>query len=83
MPKADFYTKSVLTVIALCLMILCIEGTRWNRVETVHADGPQQVLISGYVWHEKNGKEDVVLLGSRLEKSEYSPAIPTVTQQTP
>jgi hypothetical protein len=79
MPKADLYTKSVLTIIAVCLMILCVQGARWSRIETVHADGPQQVAISGFVWHDAKGKEAVVLLGSRLENPDYNPAIPVFT----
>jgi hypothetical protein len=76
MPKADLYTKSVLTIIAVCLMILCVQSARWNRLETVHASGPQQEAISGYVWHDAKGKENVVLLGSQLENTDYNPAIP-------
>jgi hypothetical protein len=79
MPKADLYTKSVLTIIAVCLMILCVQSARWSRVESVHADGPQQVAISGFVWHDAKGKEAVVLLGSRLVNPDYNPAIPVFT----
>jgi len=79
MPKADLYTKLVLTIIALCLMILCVQSARWNRIETVHADGPQQVTISGFVWHDAKGKDAVVLLGSRLVNPDYNPAIPVFT----
>jgi len=79
MRTPDLYTKIVLTIIAVFLGVLCVEQSHWIRVESVHAESPQQVVISGYVWH-KNGKEDMVLLGSQLDKGNYNPGIPVFIQ---
>jgi len=72
--SADLYTKFILTVIAGCLLTLCLQGAHWNRLETVQAQSPQQVLISGYVW-DKHGVQTTILLGDVFEK-DHNPAIP-------
>ena len=58
--STDRYTKVVLTVIALCLAVLCVEGAHWNRVDTVEAQS-SGVLIRGYIINEA-GKPKTVLL---------------------
>jgi hypothetical protein len=60
---ADLYTKVVLTIIALCLAVLCVEESRWNRLETVQAQSGQ-VVISGYAYNE-SGSLHVYALGNR------------------
>jgi hypothetical protein len=60
--SADRYTKVVLTVIALCLAVLCVEGAHWSRVDTVQAQSAG-VLIRGYIINE-GGRPKTVLLDS-------------------
>jgi hypothetical protein len=54
---ADRYTRFVLTVIAACLVWLCVNGLP----QRVHADGAQPVLLAGWVdgqgqpWQLANG----------------------------
>ena len=69
----DRYTRFVLTIIAICLVTLCIEGARSTRIDSVHADSGE-VYIAGYVWDAK-GKRTTVQLGDQLEK-DHQPAIP-------
>ena len=48
MASTDLYTKIILTIIAVCLVVLCLEQSHWNHVETVQAQ-TEGVLIKGYV----------------------------------
>jgi hypothetical protein len=48
MPSTDLYTKVVLTIIATCLVVLCLEQSHWTRVDTVQAQ-TEGVVIKGYV----------------------------------
>jgi hypothetical protein len=65
MMNLDLYTKAVLTIIAACLFVLCIEQSHWNRLNTVQAQGvkPQEVVISGYVY-DLNGQRSVFTFGN-------------------
>ena len=43
--RVDYYTKAVLTVIAVCLVILA--ATNWQGPNDAHADDPMPVVIVG------------------------------------
>jgi hypothetical protein len=73
MRTPDLYTKVVLTIIAICLGILCLEQSHWNRLETVRADSGQ-VYIAGYVF-DSGGSTKTVRLGSF---NDDRPGIPVV-----
>jgi len=45
--KTDLYTKIVLTVIAICLVIIAIERTNFTSVANAGSDDPVQVVIRG------------------------------------
>ncbi len=62
MRTPDLSTKAVLTIIAICLAILCLEQSQWNRLETVRADSGQ-VYIAGYVY-DSYGTQNTVRLGT-------------------
>lgn len=70
MRSSDLYTKVVLTIIAVCLAVLCIEESHWNRLQTVQAQSGQ-LVISGYTFSHL-GNTRVVQLGDN------SPGIPVV-----
>ncbi len=65
MARLDLYTKSTLTIIAACLLVLCLEQSRWNRVEAVQAQAAkaQEVVISGYIY-DSNGERKLVTMGN-------------------
>lgn len=42
--RVDGYTKAILTIIALCLVWMCIRGT---AVTPLSAQGPQEVVLVG------------------------------------
>ena len=46
----DRYTKIVLSIIALCLVVLCLEQSHWGKVETVQAQG-QVFMVQGYMFN--------------------------------
>jgi len=46
--STDLYTKIILTIIAACLVMLCLEQSHWNHLDPVHAQ-TEGVLIKGYV----------------------------------
>ena len=72
MPSVDLYTKAVLTIIAVCLFVLSVEQSHWNRLETVQAQQP--MVISGYSFND-SGTQKVYMLGNR---SGDKPGIPVV-----
>ncbi|MGE0449976.1 MAG: hypothetical protein AB7Q29_10385 [Vicinamibacterales bacterium] len=55
----DRYTKAVLTVIAACLVYLCIAVTTGSPV-SAQTDGPQRVIIVG--WKEWGSSGRVIEL---------------------
>lgn len=73
MIRSDIYTKAVLTVIAICLMILCTQSLR--APIPVHAQaGAQKVIIQGFDPQAlKSGGVPVWLLGGNT-------AVPVTTQ---
>jgi hypothetical protein len=46
--STDLYTKIILTIIAACLVVLCLEQAHWNHVDAVQAQ-TEGLLIKGYV----------------------------------
>ncbi len=71
--SADLYTKLVLTIIALCLAVLCIQGSQWSRLDTVHAQSGQ-VLISGYTYYD-NGIQKVFTFGTGTDHGRGIPVV--------
>lgn len=67
----DRYTKAVLTVIALCLLYICLGG-QGIVVPITAQSGYQRVVISG--WVDKTGKE--IQLPPSFEGATVAP-IPT------
>ena len=49
MTLADLYTKVVLSIIAACLLILCIEQSHWSKLDAVQAQQP--FVIEGFTYH--------------------------------
>lgn len=45
--RTDFYTKAVLTIIAVCLVWLCLDRSR--LLPTVSAQATNQVFLAGWV----------------------------------
>jgi hypothetical protein len=73
MLSTDLYTKSILTVIALCLAVLCLQGSHWNHPNTVHAaDG--QMIIGGYSYYD-SGAQKIVTLGTNYGQARGIPVI--------
>jgi hypothetical protein len=62
MHSTDIYTKVVLTIIMICLAVLCVEDSHWNRLQTVQAQSGH-VLIGGYTF-EEDGKTQSFRLGT-------------------
>ena len=50
MGLTDLYTKVVLSIIAGCLLILCIEESHWGKLAAVQAQQP--LVIEGFTYHD-------------------------------
>jgi hypothetical protein len=70
---ADLYTKVVLTIIALCLAVLCLQGSRWSHLDTVHAQSGE-VVIGGYAYND-NGTVKVIPLGNGYGRAAGIPVV--------
>jgi hypothetical protein len=58
--RVDAYTKAVLTIIAACLLWMCVAGTVLTPVAAQAQREPQEVIIVG-----SRTPQDVTLVGSR------------------
>lgn len=74
--SVDRYTKIVLSIIAGCLIVLCVEQSRWGRVETVQAQQP--FVIEGYTFDESGTQKNYHLGNGSGEK----PGIPVVASHS-
>ena len=67
MRSADLYTKIALSIIALCLLVLCVEQSPWSRLETVQAQQP--FIIQGFSY-DNNGIQKTYHLGTNASADE-------------
>lgn len=51
--RTDLYTKTVLTVIAACLVWMCLAGRSMMPVAKAQGTGTQQVILMG--WTDNGG----------------------------
>lgn len=60
--STDRYTKIILTIIAACLLVLCLEQSHWSHVDSVQAQSGG-VLIKGYIVTSDGGNQKTILFG--------------------
>jgi hypothetical protein len=75
MLSVDLYTKVVLSIIAVCLVVISVEQSHWSKLETVQAQQP--MLISGYNFDDSGTQKQYRLGNGAGEK----PGIPVVVQK--
>jgi hypothetical protein len=64
--SGDKYTKVVLSIIAVCLVVLCFEQAHWNTLQTVQAQQP--TLINGYSFDDSGTTKQFLFGNGNGEK---------------
>jgi hypothetical protein len=83
----DTYTKSILTVIALCLVWLCAMTTGWpvqaqQKSTSATADRPQPVVIVGWGTVDADGRVTLAMSNERGQRI-TDPNIPVKVMTMP
>jgi len=71
------YTKVILSIIAVCLVVLCFEQAHWNTLETVQAQQP--MLINGYSFDDSGTTKQILFGNGNGEK----PGLPVMVVRKP